>query len=99
MENTSNETQEQQLKYKDLISQSTEDQQSEQLELDVQVAKSQLEVDIAQTKVDLAKAKVKFAETQRANPYSVQSELAAKGLVDSLQEGLNYAQKVLTERF
>lgn len=87
------------LKYKDLLSQSAEEVQSEQLDLDVQTAKSQLEVDIAQTKLDLSKAKIAFNEAKRANPYSIQCEITAKALVDSLEKGLEYAQKVLTERF
>ena len=87
------------LKYKDLISQSQEEIQSERLELDVQKSKSKLEMAIAQTKFDLSEAKQKLARTQRANPYCVQAEISASQEVTGLEEGLKFAEKVLTERF
>jgi hypothetical protein len=58
-----------------------------------------LEVDISQTKLDLANAKQKLLLTRRAVPYSVQAEITAYQLVESLEEGLVYAQNVLAERF
>ena len=87
------------LKYKDLISQSETQIQSEQLELDVQKAKSKLEVDISQTKLDLANAKQALSVTKRAIPYSVHEEIKAHQEVESLELGLAYAEKVLSERF
>ena len=87
------------LKYKDLISQSQEEIQSERLELDVQKSKSKLEVDISQTKYDLAQAKQKLNDTKRAVPYCIQKELNAKAEVDSLEAGLKYAEEVLADRF
>lgn len=87
------------VKYVDLISQSEGEKKSEQLQLDVQKAKSNLEVSIAQTNVDLAEAKQKLADAIRAVPYNVDTEIAAFMEVQSLQDGLVYAKKVLKERF
>jgi hypothetical protein len=65
----------------------------------VQKAKSGLEVAIAQTRLDLAEANQKLADTKRAIPYSLKAELTAYQEVEELQSGLDYAEKVLTERF
>ena len=54
---------------------------------------------IAQTKFDLSEAKQKLAKSQRANPYCVQAEISASQEVTGLEEGLKFAEKVLTERF
>ena len=63
------------------------------------MAKSSLEVSIAQTKLDLSKAEVKLSEAKRAVPYSIQEELNAYKEVTALKKGLEYAEKVLLERF
>jgi len=97
--NTENQKPEKALKYEDLISQSEENKRSEQIQLDVQKAKSGLEVAIAQTKLDLAEANQKLSNSKRAVPYSLKAELKAYQEVEELQSGLDYAQKVLTERF
>jgi len=88
-----------QLKYKDLISKSDTQIQSEQVALDVQKAKSTLEVSIAQTALDLAEATQRFNNAKGANPYSLQAEINAYQEVNSLKEGLEYAKKVLEQRF
>jgi hypothetical protein len=87
------------VKYRDLISRSEEALQLEQLELNVQVAKSELEVSISQTKLDLSLAKQKLENSKRAIPYSIQCELVAFKEVESLELGLEYAERVLKERF
>ena len=87
------------LKYKDLISQSEGENQQEELELNVQISKSKLEVDISQTNLDLANAKQALAKTKRAIPYDVSKEIKAYEKVKSLEGGLEYAKKVLEERF
>ena len=91
--------QQQPLKYKDLISQSENQVKSEQLDLDVQKAKSKLEVTIAQTRFELAEAKQKLSDSQRAIPYCVEEEMRASQYVDDLEGGLAYAEKVLADRF
>jgi len=69
------------------------------VELNVQKAKSKLEMDIAQTKFDLANARQKLIVVQRAIPYCVQEELKVYLEVESLENGLAYAESVLAERF
>lgn len=69
------------------------------MELDVQKAKSKLEVSLAQTRVDLAEARQKFTDAKRANPYCLNTEIAAKQEVEALEGGLEYGEKVLAERF
>ncbi len=86
-------------KYRDLISQSEGEMKSEQLQLDVQKAKSGLEVSIAQTKLELANARQRLAEAKRANPYSIETEITAIQAVLDLEQGLEYAESVLEERF
>ena len=87
------------LKYKDLISKSEQQIQSEELDLKVQESKSHLEVTIATTKRDLARAKQDLAKTQSQVPYNVHAEIDAQANVDSLQYGLEYAERILKERF
>jgi hypothetical protein len=72
---------------------------SEQLALDVQKAKSQLEVNIAQTTFDLAEAQQRLSDAKASNPYNLQREIKAYEEVESLTSGLAYAKKVLEERF
>lgn len=69
------------------------------MELDVQRAKSVVELAVAKTNLDLAEAKQRLAEAKRANPYSLEAEIAAFNEVEGLEGGLEYAQKVLEERF
>jgi GTP-dependent phosphoenolpyruvate carboxykinase len=87
------------LKYGDLISMSQSELQLEELELKVQEAKSTLEVTIATTNRDLAKTKQRLTACQRAVPYSIQDEIDAFEEVKSLETALDYAKKVLRERF
>jgi hypothetical protein len=49
--------------------------------------------------LELAEANQKLADSKRAVPYSLKNELTAYQEVDELTTGLEYAQKVLTERF
>jgi hypothetical protein len=49
--------------------------------------------------LDLAEANQKLSNSKRAVPYSLKAELKAYQEVEELQSGLDYAQKVLTERF
>ena len=87
------------LKYRTMISKSQEEIKSEDLELTVQQAKSQLEIDIATTKRDLSVSKRKLAETQSRIPYSIQYEINAAKEVKALEEGLAFAEAILAERF
>lgn len=86
-------------KYADLINKSQSQLQSEELDLKVQEAKSNLEVTIATTNRDLAVAKRALDATKCAVPYNVQSELNANNAVVELENGLAFAQQVLAERF
>jgi len=56
-------------------------------------------VSLAQTRVDLAEARQKFTDAKRANPYCLNTEIAAKQEVEALEGGLEYGEKVLAERF
>lgn len=56
-------------------------------------------MDISQTNLDLANAKQALAKTKRAIPYDVSKEIKAYEKVKSLEGGLEYAKKVLEERF
>lgn len=58
-----------------------------------------MEVTIATTKRDLARAKQDLAKTQSQVPYNVHAEIDAQATVDSLQYGLEYAERILKERF
>ncbi len=54
---------------------------------------------IAQTKLELANARQRLAEAKRANPYSIETEITAIQAVLDLEQGLEYAESVLEERF
>ena len=56
-------------------------------------------MDISQTNLDLANAKQDLAKTKRATPYDVSKEIKAHERVKALEGGLEYAKKVLDERF
>lgn len=88
-----------QLSYRALISKSDKDVLAEELDLKVQSAKSDLEITVATTKRDLAVAKQKLTQAMSASPYSVHDEMKAWVAVKELQEGLEFAQAVLNERF
>jgi hypothetical protein len=87
------------LKYRDLISKSQEQLEQEELDLKVQLAKSDLEVAIAHTKNDLAKAKRALNAARSSSPYNVQNELNAHQEVEGLATALSFAEKILLERF
>ena len=87
------------LLYAELIAQSPEEIKSEKLQLEVQKSKSQLEVSIATTKYDLALAKEKLKSSMRATPYDVQNELCYSQEVTALEEGLAFAENILSTRF
>lgn len=56
-------------------------------------------MDIAQTKFDLASARQKLVVVQRSVPYAVHEELKVQQEVNSLEEGLAFAQHILDVRF
>lgn len=85
--------------YRELISKSEKEIQSEELDLKVQQSKSQLEIDIATSKRDLAVAKKELMQTKAAIPYDVAAELKAYNKVKGLELGLVYAEEVLATRF
>lgn len=87
------------LKYVDLISKSAKDLEKEDLELKVQESKSQLEIDIATTNRDLANARKELSLAQSACPYILQNEIDAMQNVESLTNGLEFAKRILVERF
>lgn len=85
--------------YRELISKSQQEIESEELDLKFQEAKSSLEITVATTKRDLAQAEKAFTKTKSAFPYDIQAEIEAKTKVESLKAGLEYAEKVLKARF
>jgi hypothetical protein len=87
------------LKYKDLISKSQQQLEAEELDLKVQIAKSDLEVTVATTKKDLASARRELIAAQSAIPYSVQNEFDAYQVVHGLESALAFAERILLERF
>jgi hypothetical protein len=87
------------LSYKEMISKSQEYKQSEQVELDVQLAKSSVEVAIATNNKDLAEARMVLNKAKAAVPYDLETELKAYKNVADLERGLEYAKRVLAERF
>lgn len=87
------------LKYVDLISKSAKDLEKEELELKVQESKSALEIDIATTNRDLALARKQLVQAQCACPYSLQAEIDAMSQVSELEAGVEFAKRVLAERF
>ncbi len=87
------------LKYKDLISKSQSQLEQEELDLKVQIAKSDLEVTVATTKKDLASARRELIAAQSAIPYSVQNEFDAYQVVTNLTDALHFAERILQERF
>lgn len=87
------------LKYRDLISKSQEQIDQEQMDLNVQEAKSSVELTISKTKLSLAKAKKALSEIQSAVPYYIEEELKATQNVKELQDGLDFATNILTDRF
>ena len=87
------------LTYKELISKSDSQIQSEELDLKVQESKSELEVTIATTKRDLAVAKRNLTNSQSRIPYNIKYEMENYQTVTELEAGLAFAERVLAERF
>jgi len=85
--------------YASLISKTEKELEKEELELKVQTSKSNLEIQIATTNKDLADAKRRLLAAQSAYPYNVQEELTITEEISSLELGLDFAKKILSERF
>lgn len=88
-----------QLKYAQLIDQSQQALQEEEKAFKVESARLDLEASINVTKRDLALAKKALDASQKASPYSVQKESELTDKVEGLQKGLDFAEKILKERF
>jgi hypothetical protein len=58
-----------------------------------------LEVTIATTKKDLASARRELIAAQSAVPYNVQYELDAYQQVQGLESALDFAERILLQRF
>jgi hypothetical protein len=65
----------------------------------VEEAKSNVSLAIGETNLALAKAKLKLNASKRAVPYDILNEIAYAKEVEELEAGLEYAKKVLAERF
>lgn len=85
--------------YRQLISKSAEQIQSEELDLKVQQAKSQLEVTIATSKRDLAQAKQQLEKAKSSLDYVVEAEITAAQKVEALEKGIAFATNILKTRF
>jgi len=86
-------------KYRDLISKSEQTLQQEDLDLQVQSAKSEVEVTLATTKRDLARAKQALEKSKSATPYKPQDEMRCMEEVEAIERGIVFLERILKERF
>jgi hypothetical protein len=87
------------LKYRDLINKSDSTLKVEALDLKEAKAKAQLQVTIATSKLKLAESEEALTKAMCADPYSLDAEIQAYNDVESIKAGLEYAERVLAERF
>ncbi|AGO47913.1 hypothetical protein Phi40:1_gp048 [Cellulophaga phage phi40:1] len=86
-------------KYIDLISQSSKDVETEQLQFRAQEASLQADSSILETKKAIATAKRELTELKRAIPYSFDKEISKTIEVKNLEEGLSIAESIQKSRF
>lgn len=88
-----------QLKYVDLLQQSQEDLQSEEIQYQANQAKLQLSSDILQTEQSLSNAKKEITEAKRAQPFDSLNVINAQIKEEALQKGLDALNALQEELF
>lgn len=87
------------LKYKDLISQSNDQQEAAQLDFKVESAKLQLDSDILETKRAIVGAEQRYNAEKSSVPFVSQKILDAHMELRDLKEGLMELHKLKEELF
>lgn len=86
-------------KYIDLISQSADDDNKEQLQFRAEEAELQVKQAILETKKEITKTKRELVETKKAIPYDLQAEVTKTIELKELEDGLKVATEISKARF
>jgi hypothetical protein len=87
------------MKYIDLISKDASEEKREELAFRAEEAQHDVSGSILETKKQLAQKRRALAKAQSAVPYSLQNEINLVVEIETLEKGLEIAEKVLAERF
>ena len=86
-------------KYADLIQQSQQEKDQQELSLQAEQAKLDLQQDIVATKRSLAEAEIQLLRTKSSIPFNSQSVVNAQIKVEGLKEGLTRLEALNAELF
>jgi hypothetical protein len=87
------------LKYKELILESKEEQDIQEVEFEVEASKQQLESDILATKKSLASRGRDLLMAKRRRPFDSQSVIDVQVSIEQLEDGLSRLEKLKEELF
>ena len=87
------------LKYKDLLQQSQQEKDAQQVEFQVEEALQQLQADVLATKRSLASSKQVLLAAKSARPFDSQAVINAQLQIEGLEDGLRRLNGLLEELF
>lgn len=87
------------LKYANLLQQSQQEKDNQELEFQVEAAKQQLEADILATKRELAIENKKLLEAKSSRTFNSQKIIDVQIKIEGLQDGLARLNNLLAELF
>lgn len=97
MENLNNNTAS--VKYLDLISQSAKDVELTELGFRAKEAEQTVNMRVLETEKAIFSKEIELTKAQRAVPYDIDAEMQLTHEIESLKKGLDFANKIKTERF
>ena len=86
-------------KYKDLLQQSQQEKDAQQVEFQVEEAQQQLQADILATKRSLASSKQALLIAKSAQPFNSQKVIDHQLHIEGLEDGLRRLNGLLEELF
>lgn len=87
------------VKYLDLISQNKEAKEKKQLEFKAKEAHQSVQMHVLETEKAIFSKEAELEEAKSAVPYDINVEMKLASEIDSLNKGLEFANKILAERF
>lgn len=86
-------------KYIDLISQSAKEQELTELGFRAKEAEQAVNMRILETEKTIFSKEIELSKAQKAVPYDIEKEMKLSHEIESLKKGLEFANKIKSERF
>lgn len=87
------------VKYIDLISQNKEEKEKKQLSFKAKEAHQSVQMHVLETEKAIFSKEAELEEAKSAVPYDINLEMKLTSEIESLNKGLDFANKILSERF